>query len=74
MFKIKVIRADKNTQIDKKIYESTAKFLKYGVDYYNRKHDNSNNVYRTKAYCKCFKINIETEEWIEIDIKDYIKD
>lgn len=74
MFKIKVIRADKNTQIDKKIYESTAKFLKYGIEYYNRKHDNSNNSHRTQAYRKCFKMCIETEEWIEIDINDYIKD
>ena len=30
MFKIKVIRKDYNTQVDKKTYETTNKFIKYG--------------------------------------------
>jgi len=74
MYKIKVIREDYNTQIDKKIYDSTDKFLKYGLVYYNRKHNNSYNSHRTLAYCNCFKMNLQTEKWEEIDIKDYIKD
>ena len=71
MFKIKVIRKDYNTQVDKKMYESSTKFIKYGADYYKRKHNKSNNAHRTEAYCKCFKMNSETEKWEEINHEDY---
>ena len=71
MFKIKVIRKDYNTQVDKKIYEGTKKFIKYGSDYYKRKHNNSNNAHGTVTYCKCFKMNSETEKWEEINPEDY---
>ena len=71
MFKIKVIRKDYNTQVDKKIYEGPKKFIKYGSDYYKRKHNTSNNAHSTEAYCKCFKMNSETEKWEEINPEDY---
>lgn len=71
MFKIKVIRKDYNTQIDKKIYETTNKFIKYGSDYFRRKHNTNCNSYYAEAYCKCFKMNHETEKWEEINPEDY---
>ena len=45
--------------------------MKYGSDYYKRKHNNSNNAHSTEAYCKCFKMNTETEKWEEINPEDY---
>lgn len=71
MFKIKVIRKDYNTQIDKKIYKTTNKFIKYGSDYFRRKHNTDCNAYYAEAYCKCFKMNSETEKWEEINPEDY---
>lgn len=70
MYKIKLVRVDYNTQIEKKIYESKAKFLKYGLKYYNRKHNNKRNTYRTLAYCKFYKLDTITEKWYEISLED----
>ena len=57
MYKIKLVRVDYNTQIEKKVYESKDKFLRYGLDYYNRKHNNKCNPYNTLAYCKFYKLD-----------------
>lgn len=70
MYKIKLVRVDYNTQIEKKVYESKAKFIKYGLDYYNRKHNNVCNPARTLAICKFYKLNTETEKWYEISLEN----
>lgn len=71
MFKIKLIRKDYNTQIEKKIYENTKKFIKYGAEYYRRKHNNKYNCHDTEAFTICFKMNVQTEEWEEINPSEY---
>lgn len=73
MYKIKLVRVDRNTQIEKKVYESKAKFLRYGLDYYNRKHNKKRNLSRTLAVCKFYKLDIETEKWVEISLEDVNK-
>ena len=70
MYKIKLVRVDYNTQIEKKVYESKAKFLRYGLDYYNRKHNNKYNPAHTLAYCKFYKLDTNTEKWVEISLED----
>ena len=67
MYKIKLIRKDFNTQIEKKIYETTNKFNKYGKEYFIRKNNNSYNCMRAEAYCKIYKLN-SNEKWEEIEI------
>lgn len=74
MYKIKVISKLFNTQIAKKIYETTNKFNKYGKEYFERKHNTDYNPSRHEAYCKIYKMNLTTEKWEEIEIpQEWIK-
>jgi hypothetical protein len=70
VYKIKIIRKDKNTQYRKKVYESKAKFLKYGKEMFERHHNVK--FYNLETYCKIFQMNNESK-WVELDIpKEFI--
>jgi len=68
VYKIKLISEEYKTQIEKKIYENKKSFLKYGKEYFNRKHGTDYNSKRMLAYIKCYIMS--EEEWIEINIPD----
>lgn len=68
MYKIKLVRADNKNQIEKKIYETSSSFLKYGKEYYKRKHNTDYNSRHTLALCECYKMDFSNEKYIRIEI------
>lgn len=66
VYKIKLISEDYNTQIEKKIYENKKSFLKYGKEYFDRKHGTDYNSKNMLAYIKCYIMS--EDEWVEINI------
>lgn len=68
IYKIKIIRKDTNTQDKKKVYESKAKFMKYGKDMFNR-HHNKTFYYNNKQglYCEIYQMS-DDSKWTRIGI------